>query len=56
MVATIKILINNKLSNIMKNKYCILRVKNYLLKIMEEVAVGILRSRNYGKGSMLSYF
>ena len=55
MVVTIKLL-NNKLSNIMKNKNCILCVKNYLLKIIEDVAVGILRSRNFGKYSMLSYF
>ena len=46
---TIKILNNNKLSNIMKKKYCILYVKNYLLKSMEDVAVGILQSRNFGK-------
>ena len=39
---------NNRLSNIMKNKYCILYVKNYLLKIIEEVAVGNLsRGINY---------
>ena len=42
MVVAIKLFINNKLSNIMKNKYCILCVKNYLLKIMENIAVGIL--------------
>ena len=30
----------------MKNKYCILCVKNYMLKIMDEVAVGILQTRN----------
>ena len=30
----------------MKNKYCILCVKNYMLKIMDEVAVGILQIRN----------
>ena len=51
MVVTIKLLNNNnnKLSNIMKNKYCILCVKNYLLKIMDDLAVGILRSRNFGR-------
>ena len=43
MVVTIKLL-NNKLSNIMK--------KN-LLKIMEDVTVGILQSRNFGNLSML---
>ena len=31
-------------------------VKNYLLKIVEDVAVGILQSRNFRKYSMLSYF
>ena len=35
--------LNNKLLNIMKNKYCILCVKNYL-KIMKDVAGGILQS------------
>ena len=55
MVVTIKLL-NNNLSNIMKNKYCNLCVKNYLLKIMEGVAVGVLRNRNFGKLGMLSYF
>ena len=30
----------------MKNKYCILCVKNYMVKIMDEVAVGILQIRN----------
>ena len=30
-----------------KNKYCILFVKNYLMKIMEDVAAGILRTRNF---------
>ena len=40
---TIKLLNNNnKLLYIMKNKYYILHVKNYLLKIMEDIAVGIL--------------
>ena len=43
-MVTIKLLNNNKLSNIVKNKY-ILCVKNYLLKIMEDVALGILESR-----------
>ena len=33
----------------MKNKYYILCVKNYLLKIMEDVVVGILQSRDFGK-------
>ena len=42
MMVTIKLLNINKLLNIMKNKYCILCLKNYLLKIMEDVAVGIL--------------
>ena len=60
MAVTSKLLNDNKFSNIMKNKYCIVRVcvcvKNYLLKIMETVAVGILQSRNFGKYSMLSYF
>ena len=42
---TIKLLNNNELQNIMKNKYCILCVKNYLLKMMQDVAVGILESR-----------
>ena len=46
---TVKFLNNNKLLNIMNNKYCILCVKNYLLKIMQGVAVGILQSRNLGK-------
>ena len=49
MVVTIKLLNNNKLLYIMKNKYCILCVKSYLLKIMEDLAVGILQSRNFGK-------
>ena len=40
-MVTIKLLNNNKLSNIIKNKYCFLCVKNYLLKIMEDVAIGI---------------
>ena len=31
----------------MKNKYCILCVKNYLLKMMEDIAVGILPSMNF---------
>ena len=55
-MVTIKLLNSNKLSNIMKNKYCILCVKNYLLKIMEDVVVGILRSKNFEKCSKLSYF
>ena len=29
------------------SKYCIICVKNYLLKIMEDIAVGILQSRNF---------
>ena len=45
---TVKLLNNNKLSNIMKNKCCILCMKNYLLKIVDDVDVGILRSRNFG--------
>ena len=49
MAVTIKLLNNNKLSSIMKNKYCIPFVKNDLLKTMEHVTVGILRSRNFGK-------
>ena len=48
--------LNNKLPNIMKNKYCILCVKNYLLETMDDIPVGILQSRNFGKCSMLSYF
>ena len=32
---TIGLLNNNKLSNSIKNKYCILCVKKYLLKIMK---------------------
>ena len=42
---TVKLLNNNKLLNIMKNAHCVLCVKNYLLKIMEDVFVGILGSR-----------
>ena len=38
----IKIL-NNKLLSIMSNKYCILCVKNYLLKTIEDVAVVIAK-------------
>ena len=49
MVVPIKLLNNNKLSNIMRNKYCIMRVKNHLLKFMEDVTEGILQSRNFGK-------
>ena len=56
MVVTIKCLNDNKLSKIMKNKYCILYMKNYLLKIMEDVAVGISQNRGFGKYSILSYF
>ena len=41
-MVTIKLLNNNKLWNIMKNKYCILCVTNDLFKIMEEVTAGIL--------------
>ena len=33
----------------MKNKYCILCVKNYLLKMMEDIATGILPSMNFKK-------
>ena len=40
---------NNKLSNIMKDKYLILCVKNYLLKTMEDITAGILQSMNFGK-------
>ena len=49
MVVTIKLLNSNELSNIKKNKYFTLCVKNYLLKNMEDVAVKILRSKNFGK-------
>ena len=45
----IKLLNNTNFLNIMKNKYYILCVKNYLLKIMEDVAVGTLRIRNFRK-------
>ena len=44
-VVIIKLLNNHKLSNIMENKYCILCVKNYSLKIMEDFAAGIFESR-----------
>ena len=44
---SIKLLNNTKLSNVMKNKYCILFMKDYLLKIMGIVAVGILRSTDF---------
>ena len=45
MVVTIKLL-GNKLSNIIENEYCILFVKKYLLKIVEEFCeAGILASR-----------
>ena len=47
---TVTRLNNNRFSNIIiKNKYCILCVKKYLLKIMEDIAVGILGSSNFGK-------
>ena len=49
---TIKLLNNKKLLNIIKNKYCILCMKNYLLKIMDNVTVG----KNFEKLSMLNYF
>ena len=49
MVVPFKLLNNNKLLNIMKNKYCTPCVKNNLLKIMEDVAKGILRSMYIGK-------
>ena len=49
MMMTIKLLNNNKPANIMKNKDCTLCVKNYLLKIMENITVQILRSRDFGK-------
>ena len=39
---------NNKLSNIMKNKYCVLYMKNHLLKIMGGITVRISRSKNFG--------
>ena len=48
--------LDNKLPNIMKNKYCILCVKHYLLETMDDIPVGILQSRNFEKWSMLSYF
>ena len=53
---TIKLLNNNKLSNVMKSKFCILCVKNYLLKIMENVAVGTLLNRNSETQSIRSCF
>ena len=37
----------------MKNKYGVLYVKNYLLKIMESVALGIFYSRNFEKQIIL---
>ena len=40
---------NNKHSNIIENKYCILCVKNYFLKILEDIIVEILQSRNFQK-------
>ena len=42
----IKLLNNNKLLNIMKKKYCILCLKNYFFKIKEDVAEGILQSKD----------
>ena len=45
----IKLLNNTNILNIMKNKYYIPCVKNYLLKIMEDVAVATLRIRNFRK-------
>ena len=41
-MVTVKLLNNSKLSNFMQNKYCVLCVKNCLLKIVEDVDVGIL--------------
>ena len=41
-MVTIKLLNNNELSNIAINKSCVLCVRNYLWKIMEDVAKGIL--------------
>ena len=49
MVVTDKLLNNNTLLIIVDNKYCILCVKYYFLKIMEDIAVGILQCRNCGK-------
>ena len=49
MAVTIKLLNNNKLSDNMKIKYCILCAENYFLKIMKDVAAGILRSSNFGR-------
>ena len=46
-MVTIKLL-NDKLSNIVKNKDCILFEK-LLVKIMEDVVVGILRIKEFGK-------
>ena len=46
---------NNKHSKIIKNKYCILYVKNYLLEIVEDVAAGILRSWNFEKQIMFRF-
>ena len=40
----------------MKNKYCVLCVKNYLMKFKDDVTVEILPSRNFGKWGILSYF
>ena len=56
MLVTFKLLNNNKLSNIMENKYCIVSVKNPLLKIMEDFTVAILWNWNFGKQSILNYF
>ena len=47
MVVTIKLLNDNRLSNFMKNKYCILCAKNYQFKIMKDVTVRILRRGNF---------
>ena len=44
MIVTIRLSNNNKLPNIMKSKYCILCMKNYSLKVMNDVAIGILKS------------
>ena len=41
-MVTVKLLNNNELSNFMQNKYCVLCVKNCLLKIVEDVDVGSL--------------
>ena len=49
MVLAIKLLDNNELSKIIfskifQNKHCTLCVENYLLKIMEDFAVGIFKA------------